>query len=144
MTLRVLLLLALAGTALAFKPRASFSAVLSVPPHLRAGPVPVSVNVMNHTGQDVTLSLPRDSRQFCAAAPHIRILRVGTREVVYPLAYTDRMCTMDMVSTVLKAGTVVPFTRSVTLPKGHYLIEAWIPGVNGQKLRTPYRVFKVQ
>ncbi|MFC4640192.1 hypothetical protein [Deinococcus hohokamensis] len=97
------------------------------------------MNITNDTEQDVTLSLPRDSRRFCAAAPHVLILQVGTRDVVYP----NCMCTMDMVTTVLKAGEVVPFTRSVTLPKGHDLIEPWVRWFTGGRLHTPYLIVEV-
>lgn len=138
-----LLLLALSGVAAALSPVSPYSAALDVPPGVQAGPVPITVTFTNRAEADVTLSLPRDARQSCVAAPHVRILRVGTREVVYPPAVTDRMCTMDMVQTVVGAGASVPLSRAVTLPKGQYLIEAWVPGVRGGTVRAPYRIVRV-
>ncbi|MDR6218887.1 hypothetical protein [Deinococcus soli (ex Cha et al. 2016)] len=138
-----LLFLALSGVAAALSPASPYSAALDVPQSVHAGPVPISVSFTNRTATDVTLALPRDARQSCVAAPHVRILQVGTREVVYPPAVTDRMCTMDMVHTVVRAGASVPLNRAVTLPTGQYLIEAWVPGVGGAAVRAPYRIVRV-
>lgn len=100
-----------------------------------AGGIEVSLRL---TGQGEYL-LGRANRQNCATAPHVRVLEVGTRRVVYPAETPGVVCTQDVVS--VGEGDV---TRRIELPSGHYVVEAWVPASGEMpKLRAPYAVVRV-
>lgn len=99
--------------------------------------------------------LPRNPRQNCATAPHVRILEVGTRRVVYPVNVTPgALCTQDVqvlapgqgdLGTPLdpEASGTVWVERVIALPPGHYIVESWIPATGElPQLKAPYRAVR--
>lgn len=95
------------------------------------GGVQVTLNVQNAGGSALALSANRDSLQGCAVAPHVRVLKVGSREVVYPNPADVRLCAQDIVTREVAANGATTFTRDLQLPAGEYLIEVWFQGFVG-------------
>lgn len=101
-------------------------------PRSVAGRVPLSLKVTNAGAAAVQLGAGRDNDQNCALAPLVRVLRVGTREVVYPVAGEPRLCAQDFRTDTAGKGEAVTYTRDLDLPPGEYMIEGWFAGsVNG-------------
>lgn len=90
-------------------------------------PVALEVTVRNTADADRTLSLGRSNAQGCAFAPHVRVLKVGTREVVYPTSEL-RLCTQELRDQVVPAGGEAKLTRELDLPPGEYMVEGWVKG----------------
>lgn len=91
------------------------------------GTVNVSATVRNTTAASQTLSLGRNNFQECAFAPHVRVLRVGSREVVYPRA-EPRICTQELRSETIAANGEFTFERDLNLEPGEYVVEVWVRG----------------
>ncbi|PYE55841.1 hypothetical protein [Deinococcus yavapaiensis] len=91
------------------------------------GKVNVSATVRNTTSTSQTLSLGRNNFQECAFAPHVRVLRVGTRDVVYPRA-EPRICTQELRAETLAANGEFKFERDLNLEPGEYVVEVWVKG----------------
>lgn len=103
------------------------SATLSAPRSV-SGEVPLTLTLQSSRGA-VTLGVGRDNEQNCATAPRVRVLRVGTREVVYPAPGAEpRLCAQDLETRSLPAGGRTVFTRRLALPAGEYMIEGWLTG----------------
>jgi|GEM_PF-4866509 len=94
--------------------------------------VTIQVIVRNTTSGAQTLSFSRNSQQNCAFAPHVRVLRVGTREVVYPNpAAEGSICTQELRSESVPGNGEHRLTRTLPLPAGEYMIEVWVRGFGG-------------
>lgn len=102
------------------------SATLQIP---RTVGTEFSLSLTLQNGQTVPLKLSagRDSDQNCTAAPSIRVLQVGTRDVVYPVG-DKRICTQEMVERTAPAGGSAVFERTLKLPAGEYMVEGWFQG----------------
>ncbi|MFC4452807.1 hypothetical protein [Deinococcus sonorensis] len=103
------------------------------------GRLTLSLSVKNAGPATVALTLSRHSDQNCAFAPLIRVLRVGTREVVYPVAGAEpRLCTQEVQGASLGAGESTSFSRTLDLPPGDYVVEGWLSALAGaQPVRVP-------
>ncbi|MFB9994220.1 hypothetical protein ACFFLM_19885 [Deinococcus oregonensis] len=106
---------------------AGLSATLTAPRSV-AGRVPLSLKVTNASAAAVQLGAARDNDQNCAVAPLVRVLRVGTREVVYPVAGEPRLCAQDFRTDSAGVGEAVTYTRDLDLAPGEYMIEGWFAG----------------
>lgn len=132
------------------------AAVMQVPPsplkgvsakltsaNAEAGQLRLSLTLSSTLKQDVRLMAARDNRQDCATAPLVRVLRVGSREVVYPLG-SAKICTQDMSSEVLNAGGSLSYNRTLNLSAGEYMVESWFLGLtDNQRVKVsalPVRV----
>lgn len=109
------------------------TATLSSPLTLK-GKATLVFTLKSTLNNDLTLMTNRDNRQNCAFAPSLRVLKVGTREVVYPDGSGNAMlCAQDMKTDTLKAGSSVRYTRTVTLPAGEYMVEGWYLSLAGEQ-----------
>lgn len=106
---------------------AGLTATLTAPRTV-AGRVPLSLKVANTGNAAVQLGAARDNDQNCAVAPLVRVLRVGTREVVYPVAGEPRLCAQDFRTDAAGVGEAVTYTRDLELLPGEYMIEGWFAG----------------
>ncbi|MDO4262872.1 MAG: hypothetical protein Q4C67_01620 [Deinococcus sp.] len=99
-------------------------------PRYTSSPVRLTMTVANATGREQELSAPRDNRQDCATAPLVRVLEVGSREVVYPAAGSGSatLCAQDLFVKTVAAGSSVRLERTLNLPAGDYMIESWFSG----------------
>lgn len=120
------------------------SAVLSVPRTV-TGKVPLTLTLKSNRTAAVKLEVPRDNEQNCATAPTVRVLRVGSREVVYPPAgQSPRLCAQDLRSDTLGAGKQVGYLRDLDLPAGEYMIEGWLTGfADGLRVKVPAQPVRV-
>jgi hypothetical protein len=90
----------------------------------------LNLTLLNAQANAVAFSAGRDSTQNCAAAPLVRVLKVGSRDVVYPNG-EKRICTQEQtVKTALLGGSTV-FSRTLNLAPGEYVIESWFQGFAG-------------
>ena len=105
------------------------AASLSVPRTV-SGEFTLSLSLQNKQATSMNFSAGRDSEQNCAAAPLLRVLKVGTREVMYPTG-EPRICTQEMASQTAPAGGTTTFKRTLTLPAGEYMVEGWFQGFAG-------------
>ena len=109
----------------------TLSATFSVPRSATAAEgVAVEITVKNAGAADQVVSFGRSSAQNCAFAPHVRVLKVGTREVVYPSG-EPRICTQELRGETVPAGGEAKFTRTLDLAPGEYMIEGWAKGFAG-------------
>ncbi|AZI42135.1 hypothetical protein EHF33_04735 [Deinococcus psychrotolerans] len=110
------------------------SAILQIP---RTVGTEFSISLTLKNGQlsPMNFSAGRDSDQNCAAVPSIRVLQVGTREVVYPTG-DKRICTQEMVERTAAAGGSATFERTLKLPAGEYMVEGWFQGFAGEPEQT--------
>lgn len=98
-------------------------------PRTVTGKLNLNLTVRNARTTPISFGLARQNDQDCAFAPLVRVLRVGTREVVYPRAGTRApLCTQEMQSKTAPAKGMVSFTRTLNLPAGDYVIESWLSG----------------
>lgn len=120
------------------------SAALSSPLALK-GKASVVLTIKNTTTKTVGLATNRDNRQNCAFAPSLRVIRVGTREVVYPDGSGNtRLCAQDMKTDTLRAGGTLHYTRTLNLPAGEYMIEGWYLGsADGSRVKIDAQPLKV-
>lgn len=114
-----------------FQSLSGVSATLSAPLTLM-GKATLVLSLKSTLDTPVNLLARRDNRQDCAFAPMIRVIQVGTREVVYPSGGGKvKLCAQDMSTETLKAGGTLRYTRTVELPAGEYMIEGWFQGFAG-------------
>ena len=100
-------------------------------PNQGDGELTLNLTLLNGQAKALAFSAGRDSAQNCAAAPLLRVLRVGTREVVYPVAGEKRICTQELIiKTALLGGSTV-FSRTLKLAPGDYVVESWFQGFAG-------------
>ncbi|WP_052303309.1 hypothetical protein [Deinococcus maricopensis] len=112
-----------------------------------AGTATVRLSVQNTGTSAFTLNANRDSLQGCQVAPHVRVLKVGSREVVYPDPAGVRLCAQDIVTREVPAGGSVEFARNLTLPAGEYLVEVWFQGFvgeGGERVRVAAEAVRVR
>lgn len=89
----------------------------------------LTLTLSSKLNKSTALAVGRDNGQNCATAPLIRVLRVGTREVIYPVAgASPKLCTQDLKTDVLGAGGSVTYSREIQLPAGDYVVEGWWQG----------------
>lgn len=113
------------------------TAALQLPRTVQAGEFSVGLTLNNAGTNTVTLTASRDSDQNCAFAPLLRVLKVGSREVVYPTCGSPRICTQDALNTPLAAAKSTLLERKLTLPAGEYMVEGWFGGgVDGQSAKV--------
>ncbi|MBB5233092.1 hypothetical protein [Deinococcus budaensis] len=114
-------------------------------PRRVTGPVPLTLTLKSSRAAPLPLSLGRDNDQNCAFAPTVRVLRVGTREVVFPVPGAEpRLCSQELQAKTLPARGRVAFTRPLDLPAGEYLIEGWFAGLaDGARVKIPARPVRV-
>ncbi|EYB66631.1 hypothetical protein DEIPH_ctg079orf0010 [Deinococcus phoenicis] len=114
-------------------------------PRTVAGPVPLTLTLNSSLTVPVTFAAARDNDQNCAAAPTVRVLRVGTREVVYPVpGASPRICTQDLLGKTAPARGNAVFTRTLDLPAGDYMIEGWFAGFgNDLRVKVPAQPVRV-
>lgn len=113
------------------------SGVLEAPRKVK-GEFEVKLSIRNVRAEALELQAARNNAQNCAYAPLVRVLAVGTREVVYPVAGEPKMCSQDMQTQKVDPNETVTFTRTLNLPAGDYMIENWFTGlVNGELLKIP-------
>lgn len=111
-----------------------------------------------NTGSTRLLTLPRSAAQNCEATVHLRVLRVGTREQVYPRG-EGRLCTQDVVNLtvpsspltqsprgqIVDAERTLRLNRELKLEPGLYLVEAWVPaGGREPRIRGTYAIVRVR
>lgn len=114
-------------------------------PRTVTGPVPLTLTLKSSLTGPVTFGAGRDNDQNCAFAPTVRVLRVGTREVVYPPAGAEpRFCTQELATRTAPRGGSVVFTRNLDLPAGDYMIEGWFAGfANDVRVKVPAQPLRV-
>lgn len=120
------------------------SAVLSAPRSVK-GKVPLTLTLKSSRAAAVKLEVPRDNEQNCATAPTVRVLKVGSREVVYPPAgQSPRLCAQDLRSDTVAAKGQVQYTRDLDLPAGEYMIEGWLTGfADDLRVKVPAQPVRV-
>lgn len=120
------------------------SAVLSAPRSVK-GKVPLTLTLKSSRAAAVKLEVPRDNEQNCATAPTVRVLKVGSREVVYPKPGQEpRLCAQDLRSDTVAAKGQVQYTRDLDLPAGEYMIEGWLTGfADGLRVKVPAQPVRV-
>ncbi|WP_293915357.1 hypothetical protein [Deinococcus sp.] len=91
----------------------------------------LNLTLLNGQANALAFSAGRDSSQNCAAAPLLRVLKVGTREVVYPLAGEKRICTQELSIKTAPLGGSAVFGRTLKLAPGEYVVESWFQGFAG-------------
>lgn len=114
-------------------------------PRSGTGPLSLTLTLKSSRAVAVALSLPRDNDQNCVIAPTVRVLRVGTREVVYPpLGAEPRLCAQDLRSDTLGAGETLTYTRTLDLPAGEYMVEGWLAGfADDLRVKVPAQPVRV-
>lgn len=114
-------------------------------PRSAAGPLNLTLTLRSGRSAPVALSVPRDNDQNCVTAPTVRVLRVGTREVVYPpLGAEPRLCAQDLRSDTLGAGETLTYTRTLDLPAGEYMVEGWLTGfADDLRVKVPAQPLRV-
>jgi len=114
-------------------------------PRRVTGPVPLTLTLSSSRAAPVPLSLGRDNDQNCAFALTVRVLRVGTREVVYPAPGDEpRICTQELLTRTLPAQGRAVFSRTLTLPAGEYMIEGWFAGFADEgRVKVPAQPVRV-
>ncbi|WP_234009189.1 hypothetical protein [Deinococcus sp. NW-56] len=114
-------------------------------PRTAEGPLRVSLTLRSSLASPVELDAGRDSRQNCVFGPLVRVLRVGTREVVSPAPGSEpRLCAQDLRIWRLAAGGGVTLTRNLDLPPGEYMVEGWFAGrLGGKRVRVPAQPVRV-
>lgn len=114
-------------------------------PRSVGGTVPLTLTLKSSRTAPLPLSLGRDNDQNCAFAPTVRVLRVGTREVVYPVPGAEpRICTQELLTRTLPARGSVVFTRDLDLPAGEYMIEGWFAGfADDERVKIPAQPVRV-
>lgn len=120
------------------------TASLSAPRQV-SGPVPLILTLRSSRAAPLALAAARDNDQNCAAAPTVRVLRVGTREVVYPAPEASPLlCTQELLNRSVPAGGSVTFTRDLALPAGEYMIEGWFAGfADNLRVKVPAQPVRV-
>lgn len=118
-------------------------ATLSIPRTV-SGKVPVTLTLQSSRADALKLQAPRYNDQNCVTAPLVRVLRVGTREVVYPAPSEPMLCAQDLRSDTLGARGKVTYTRELNLPAGEYMVEGWWQGFAGDlKAKAPAQPLRI-
>jgi len=120
------------------------SATLSAPRTVK-GKLPLTLTVKSSRAAAFKLDVPRDNEQNCVTAPTVRVLRVGSRDVVYPIAgASPRLCAQDLRSDAVAARGQVSYTRDLDLPAGDYMVEGWLTGfADGLRVKIPAKPVRV-
>ena len=102
------------------------------------GAVEVVFVVQNKGSLGLNLSLSRNNMQDCTFGPSLRVLRVGTREVMYPQpGASPKLCPQDMSTATVLSGSNINYSRKLNLGAGEYMIESWIIGLkDGQTVKV--------
>ncbi|WP_309570041.1 hypothetical protein [Deinococcus sp.] len=103
-----------------------------------SGAVPLTITV-RAGDTPLVIGVRRDNTQNCAYGPLVRVVRVGTQEVVYPAAGSQkRLCTQEVVTKSTAASGAASFSRELKVPPGEYMVESWLTGlVNGVLVKVP-------
>lgn len=105
--------------------------------------VRIELTLSNATTTDLSLLAGRSNSQRCAFPPHVRVLKVGTREVVFP-GGEPRLCTQELSTERVGAGSRLTLTRTLELPAGEYMVEVWWQGfANDQPAKVPAEPVRV-
>lgn len=114
-------------------------------PRSGGGPLALTLTLTSARDTPVAFGVGRDNRQNCALAPTVRVLRVGTREVVYPVPGEEpRLCSQELQGGTLTARGRVTFTRDLDLPAGEYMVEGWFAGfADGVRVKVPAQPVRV-
>lgn len=125
-------------------PLSGVTATLAAPRNV-TGSIPLTLTLRSSLAEPVTFGVGRDNDQNCAFAPTVRVLRVGTREVVYPAPGAEpRICTQELLTKTAPAGGSVVFTRDLDLPAGDYIIEGWFGGfADNERVKVPAQPVRV-
>ena len=120
------------------------SAALSAPRTVK-GKLPLTLTVKSSRAAAFKLDVPRDNEQNCVTAPTVRVLRVGSRDVVYPIAgASPRLCAQDLRSDTVGARGQVSYVRDLDLPAGEYMVEGWLTGfADGLRVKVPAKPVRV-
>lgn len=120
------------------------TATLAAPRRV-AGTLPLTLTLKSVRPVPVRLDVGRDNDQNCAFAPTVRVLRVGTREVVYPApGEGPRICTQELLSKAVPARGSAVFTRDLDLAPGEYMIEGWFAGfADEERVKIPAQPVRV-
>ncbi|GBF04301.1 hypothetical protein DAERI_010473 [Deinococcus aerius] len=120
------------------------TATLTAPRNV-TGSVPLTLTLKSSLAEPITFGVGRDNDQNCAFAPTVRVLRVGTREVVYPAPGAEpRICTQELLTKTAPAGGSAVFTRDLNLPAGDYIIEGWFGGfAHDERVKVPAQPVRV-
>lgn len=107
--------------------------------------VEVRITLRNGSGNPQTIQFGHNSAQECALAPHVRVLRVGTREVVYPAANAEpRFCTQELRGETVPANGETALSRTLRLPAGEFMVEVWAKGfLNDEQVFVPAQPVRV-
>ncbi|WP_019584835.1 hypothetical protein [Deinococcus apachensis] len=125
-------------------PLSGVTATLAAPRNV-TGSIPLTLTLKSSLAGPITFGVGRDNDQNCAFAPTVRVLRVGTREVVYPAPGAEpRICTQELMTKTAPANGNVVFTRDLDLPAGDYIIEGWFGGfADDTRVKVPAQPVRV-
>lgn len=127
---RAALLVALLGGALAVStPALPITTVLSAQPGLSPREVVINVKITNTGSRPLDLLWSRNPRQSCVASLWVRVLKAGSRAVVYPTSPSQSVfCPQDVGVQTLQPGQTAHHGRHLVLPTGRYAVEVTLPG----------------
>lgn len=118
-------------------PLADVAAHLFVPRTV-TGPLNLTFTIRNTGTRTLIFGARRDNAQNCAVAPLLRVVRVGSQAVVYPVPGEKRLCAQDFITKSAPAKGNVSFARELALPAGEYMLESWYLGLaNGVLVKVP-------
>ena len=113
-------------------------------PRTVTGPLKLTFTIRNIGTRALVFGARRDNAQNCAVAPLLRVVRVGTGEVVYPVPGAKRLCTQDFIVKSAAVKSNVSYSRSLDLPAGEYMLESWFAGLaNGVPVKVPAPAIRV-
>lgn len=94
----------------------------------------------NNTNE-YAIEVRRHNQQSCAFGPLLRVLRVGTREVVYPTNDGEKLvCAQDIRSDTLTTTNALLYNRDLHLETGEYMIEGWLNVlIDGTPVKIPVK-----
>lgn len=120
------------------------TATLSAPRTV-TGRLPLTLSLKSSRAASVKVQVARDNEQNCATAPTVRVLRVGTREVVYPEpGKSPSLCAQDLRTDTLAARGQATYTRELNLAPGEYMVEGWLSGfAQGVRVKVPAQPVRV-
>ncbi len=85
-------------------------------------------SLQNSQPKIVSMGLTRNNTQDCTFGPFMRVLKVGTREVVYPVG-NEKICAQDFNTAQVPAQGSLNYTRQFKLISGDYMLESWINSI---------------
>lgn len=121
------------------RPSNSFLAQLEMPRH-NTGTLNIGLRLSSELTIQQEISSSRDNQQDCSFGPLLRVLRVGTREVVYPPANAEKgFCAQDMKIGQLAKDMPITYQRELELPAGDYMVEGWLIAQvdGGDRIKIP-------